>query len=84
MILFIVGKNAYIVSRIYDMLKRIIIPLPKMRSPEYDTKLYLMVMIQSWGVWSAPSLPLLSDPLWLGEVVPARIQLKDQIDLFLR
>ena len=35
-----------------------------------------------WGMWSAPSLPLLPGPLWPWVVVPVRILSIDQIELF--
>ena len=40
------------------------------------------VMLELWGMWSIPSLPLLPGPLWLGVVTPDRVLSVDQIELF--
>ena len=42
----------------------------------YDTKQSddeAPVMLELWGMWSTPSLPLLPGPLWPGVVVPDRV-----------
>ena len=39
-------------------------------------------MLELWGMWSTPSLPLLSGPLWPAVVAPDRIVSIDQIELF--
>ena len=38
-------------------------------------------MLEFWGMWSTPSLPLLSGPLWLGEEAPGRVLLMSQFEL---
>ena len=41
--------------------------------PGYDTKQSdgeVLVMLELWGMWSAPSLPSLPGPLWPGVVAP--------------
>ena len=50
----------------------------------YDSKLRLIVSLQSWswGLWSTPSLPLLSDPLWPKVVVPVTVPSVGQVELF--
>ena len=43
--------------------------------PDYDTKQSdgeVPVMLGPWGIWSAPSLPLLSGQLWPGVVASDR------------
>ena len=45
--------------------------------PGYDTKQsdgVVKVMLELWGMWSMPSLPLFPGPLWHGMVVPDRVQ----------
>ena len=39
-------------------------------------------VLELWGMWSIPSLPLLSDLLWLGVALPARVPSSSQIKLF--
>ena len=39
-------------------------------------------VLEFWLMWSTPLLPLLSDPLWYGAVVPVRIQSIGQIEIF--
>ena len=36
--------------------------------------------LEIWRIWSTPSLPLLSDPLWPGVVAPDRVPSMGQID----
>ncbi len=38
-------------------------------------------MLELWGMWSTPSLPLLPDPLWPREVAPDRVLSMGQIEL---
>ena len=38
-------------------------------------------MLEFWGMWSTPSLPLLPGPLWPGVVVPDRVLSMGQIEL---
>ena len=53
-------------------------PTPaKKGAPGYDTKLH--PVLELWEMWNTSSLPLLSDPLWPGVVVPFRIP---SMDLF--
>ena len=40
------------------------------------------VMLEFWGIWSTPSLPLLSGPPWLGVTAPDRVLSMDQKELF--
>ena len=43
--------------------------------PRYDTKQSddeAPVMLELWGMWSTPLLPLLQGPLWPGVVAPDR------------
>ena len=45
------------------------------KCPGYDTKQSdgeIPVMLELWGMWSTPSLPLLPGPLWPGVVAPDR------------
>ena len=49
-------------------------PAPN-ESPGYDTKQFdgeVPVMLELWGMWSTPSLPLLPGPVWAGMVIPDR------------
>ena len=39
-------------------------------------------VLELWEVWSIPLLQLLSDPLWPGLVIPARVSSMALIDLF--
>ena len=39
-------------------------------------------MLELWGIWSTPSLPLLTGPLRPGVVAPDRILSMGQIELF--
>ena len=51
----------------------------------YDTKQYdgeAPVKLELWGMWSTPSLPSLSGPLWPGVVTPDRVLSMGQIKLF--
>ena len=50
-------------------------PTPN-KYPGYDTKQFdgeVSVMLELWGMWSTPSLPLLPSLLWPGVVVPDRV-----------
>ena len=38
-------------------------------------------MLELWGMWSTPSLPLLPGPLWPGVVTPDGVQSMGQIEL---
>ena len=40
------------------------------------------VMLELWGMWSTPSLPLLPGPLWTEVVVPDKVLSIGQIELF--
>ena len=53
--------------------------------PGYDTKqsdAETPEMMKLWGIRSALSLPLLSGPLWSGELTPDSVLSMGQIDLF--
>ena len=39
------------------------------------------MVLELWGIWSTPSLPLLPGPLWLGIVAPDRVLSMGQIEL---
>ena len=39
------------------------------------------IILKLWGMWSNPWLPSLPGPLWLGVVVPERVQSIGQIEL---
>ena len=39
-------------------------------------------VLDLWGMWSTPSLALLSGPLWLRVVVPVRVVVMNQIEIF--
>ena len=39
-------------------------------------------VLELWGIWSTPSLPLLLGPLWSGVVAPERVLSMGQIELF--
>ena len=46
---------------------------PTKECPDYDTKQSdgeVPVMLEVWGMWSTPSLPLLPGPLWPGDIAP--------------
>ena len=50
----------------------------------YDTKQSdgeASVMLELWGMWSTPSLPLLSGSFWSGVGAPDRVLSMDQIEL---
>ena len=50
-------------------------PPPFNECPGYDTKQYdceVPVMLELWGIWNTPSLPLLPGPLWPNVVAPDR------------
>ena len=52
--------------------------------PGYDTKQSdgeVPVMLELWGMWSTPSLPSLTGPLWLGVVAPDSVLSMGQIEL---
>ena len=52
--------------------------------PGYDTKLSdgeIPVMLEVWGMWSTPLLPLFLGPLWLRAVSLDRVLSMDQIEL---
>ena len=52
--------------------------------PGYDTKQSdgeVSVMLELWGMWCIPSLPLLPGPLWPGEVASDRVLSIGQIEL---
>ena len=38
-------------------------------------------MLELWGMWSTPSLPLLPGSLWPGVVAPDRVLFMGQIEL---
>ena len=40
------------------------------------------VILELWGMWNIPSLPLLPGPLCLGVVAPDRVLSMGQIELF--
>ena len=49
---------------------------PPNECPVYDTKQSdgeVPVMLELWGIWSTPSLPLSPGPLWPDMVVPDRV-----------
>ena len=50
----------------------------------YDTKPSddEVQVLESWGIWNTPSLPLLSGPLWPEVVVLVRVSSMGQIELF--
>ena len=53
--------------------------------PGYDTKQSdgeTSGMLELWGIWSTPSLPLLPRPLWLRIVAPDRVLSIGQIEPF--
>ena len=52
--------------------------------PRYDTKPSdsEASVLDLWGMWSVPSLPLLSGLLCPGVVVPVRVSYRGQIELF--
>ena len=56
---------------------------PPTSVPGYDTKLPVgeTPVLELWGMWSIPSLPLLQGPLWPGVVVPDSILSMNQIEL---
>ena len=39
-------------------------------------------VLETWGLWSTPLLPLLPDPLWPSKVVSVRIPSMGQIEIF--
>ena len=53
--------------------------------PGYDIKQSdseASVMVELWGMWSSPSLPLLPAPLWPEVVAPGRVLSMRQTELF--
>ena len=60
-------------------------PTSTNESPGNDTKPSdgeAQVMLQLWGMQSAPSMPLLPVPLWHGVIVPDRVLSMGQIEQF--
>ena len=60
------------------------VPPPKKKCPGYETIHFdgeVSVMLELWGMWSKPSLPLLPGPLWPGMVAPDRAISMGQIEL---
>ena len=57
---------------------------PIAECPSYDTKQFggEAPVLELWGMWSTPSLPLLPGPLWPGVVAPDRDLSMGQIELF--
>ena len=50
-------------------------PHPTNKCPGYDAKQSdgeVPAVLELWGMWSTPSLPLLPGPLWPGVVAPDR------------
>ena len=41
-------------------------------------------ILELWGMWSTPSLPMLAGPLWPGVVAPDRVLSMGQIESKLR
>ena len=67
-------------------------PLQRGKTPPKVGSLLSMTLHYIWlwdsssgdlGMWSNPSLPLLSGPLWIGVVLLVRVQSMDEIDLFI-
>ena len=54
-------------------------PSPNEYPEKYDDE--VPVILELWGMWSPPSLPLLPGPLWPGVVVPDRVLSMGQIRL---
>ena len=71
--------------RIYWLfLCREVSPAPPNEGPGYDTRQSddeVPVMLELLGMWSAPSLPLILDSLWIGVVEPERVLSMGQIEL---
>ena len=60
-------------------------PSPTSVCYRYDVKLHFVVkatVLDFWGVWSTPSLLLLSGSLCSAVVIPVRVPSRSQIDLF--
>ena len=60
-------------SRIHRLLLRRVVRPAFNKCPVYDTKQSdgkVPVMLELWGMWSTPSLPLLPGALWSGVVAP--------------
>ena len=58
--------------------------IPPNECPEYDTKKSVArvpVMLEFWGMWSTPSLPLLPGPLWPRVVASDRVLSMGQIEV---
>ena len=59
--------------------------LPTDECPRYDTKQSdgeVPVMLELWGMWNTPLLPLLQGPLWPQVVAPERVLSVGQIKQF--
>ena len=70
--------------RIYQLFLCRGVRLPPNEYPGYDTKQTdgeISVMLELWGMWSTPSLPLLPDPLWPRVIAPDRVLSMSQIEL---
>ena len=71
-------------NTLWLLLCRGVRPPPPKDCPGYDTKQSdgeVPVMLELWGMWSTPWLPLLPGPLWPSMVVPDRILAMGLIEL---
>ena len=52
--------------------------------PGYDTESFdgEAQVLELWGIWDTPSMPLFPSQLWTRVVIPVRVQSMDQIELF--
>ena len=60
-------KGAIFKRRSLHLFQRSKTPAPKKECPEYDTKTAFdgeVSVLEIWGVWSKPSMPLLPGPVW--------------------
>ena len=62
--------------------RKCIIPKNDVLSVTLNSIWWWSSSLEIWWIWSTPSLPLLSGPLWPGMVVPVRVPSMGQIEKF--
>ena len=70
--------------RIYQLLLYWGVKLPFCECPVYDTKLSdgEASVLELWWMWSTPSLPLHSVPLWPGVIILVRVPSMGLMEIF--
>ena len=55
---------------------------PPMSVPDMTRNNVMALVLESWGIWNIPPLPLFPGPLWPRVVAPDRVLPLGQIELF--